>query len=106
LKFVKKYYGQIEYGTALFKHANYLYENKLFDEAEQEYDKCIEIRKKNVYNGGLIDAIVNSAICLKELCQYDLAIQRIKTAIQITKDIFEDCPQIDDFHLFLAKLYF
>lgn len=59
-----------------------------------------------MYNGGLIDAIVNSAICLKELCQYDLAIHRIKTAIQITKDIFEDCPQIDDYHLLLAKLYF
>mgnify|MGYP000882085494 FL=1 len=41
LKFVHKYYGQIEYGTALFKHANYLYENKLFEEAEKEYEKCI-----------------------------------------------------------------
>ncbi len=34
--------------------------------------------------------MVNSAICLKELCQYDLAITRIKTAIQITKDIMDD----------------
>ena len=106
LKFVRTYYGPIQYGTALFSHANYLYESKLYEEAEKQFLKCIQIRKKNVYNGGLIDAMVNSAICLKELCQYDLAITRIKTAIQITKDIMDDSQQIDNYYLFLAKIYF
>lgn len=59
-----------------------------------------------MYNGGLIDAMVNSAICLKEVCEYNGAIQRIKTAIQITKDIFEDSNEIDDYYLLLGKLYF
>ena len=50
--------------------------------------------------------MVNSAICLKELCQYDLAISRIKAAIQITRDIMENSDEIDNYYLFLAKIYF
>lgn len=47
----------------MFKYGNYLYEIKNYEKAEEVYIRCVEIRKKNVINSCLVDALVNLSIC-------------------------------------------
>lgn len=47
----------------------------------------MEIRKNNVINSCLVDALLNLSICQRELAHYEEAIKNTKEAIQIYKDI-------------------
>lgn len=61
--YVKNNYGIIEYSTALFKYGVYLHEVKNYEAAEEAFKICVEIRKKNVINSCLVDALINLSVC-------------------------------------------
>jgi tetratricopeptide (TPR) repeat protein len=71
VKYVKNNYGIIEYSTALFKYGVHLYEIKSYEQAEESFKICVEIRKKNVINICLVDALINLSVCQRELAEYD-----------------------------------
>lgn len=104
VNYVKNNYGIIEYSTALFKYGNYLYETKNYEASEENFKTCVEIRKNNVINSCLVDALLNLSICQRELAHYEEAIKNTKDAIQIYKDIKINDEGIDHYYLFLAKL--
>lgn len=102
--YVKNNYGIIEYSTALFKYGVYLYETKNYEGAEEAFAICVDIRKKNVINSCLVDALINLSVCQRELASYEEAIKNTKDAIQIYKDTKINDEGIDKYYLFLAKL--
>ena len=103
--YVKSNYGMIEESTALFKYGSYLYEIKQFGKAAMQFQKCVQLRQKNVVNSSLVDALINLAICQKQLCQYAKAIENTKRAILFYKDIKSRDSSIDKYYLLLAKLH-
>lgn len=70
IKYVKNNYGIIEYSTALFKYGAYHYEMKNYESAEEAFKICVDIRKKNVVNSCLVDALINLSICQRELAEH------------------------------------
>lgn len=70
------------------------------------YEICLSIRKQNCLNEAFVDVLVNSAICMRELGMIKQAIQRVRFALQISKDLKknEDGSILDEYHLLLAKL--
>lgn len=64
----------------------------------------MNIRKKNVINSCLVDALINLSVCQRELACYDEAIRNTKDALQIYKDIKINDEGIDKYYLFLGKL--
>lgn len=66
---------------------------------------CLSIRKKNCLNEAFVDVLVNSSICMRELGKIREAIERMTSAIEISKDLKKNQEtMVDDYHLFLAKL--
>jgi len=104
INYVKNNYGIIEYSTALFKYGAYLHEIKDYEGAEEAFKVCVEIRKKNVVNSCLVDALINLSVCQRELAEYEEAIRNTKDAIQIYKDIKINDEGIDRYYLFLGKV--
>jgi DNA phosphorothioation-dependent restriction protein DptG len=49
--------------------------------------------------------LVNSAVCLRQLGKISKAIERMMSAIEISKDLQSSKIVVDDYYLFLAKLY-
>ncbi len=76
---------------------------KNYESAEQAFKVCVDIRKKNVVNSCLVDALINLSICQRELAEHQEAIKNTKDAIQIYKDIKIIDDGIDRFYLLLAK---
>ena len=70
------------------------------------YQESVEIRKKNVVNMCLVDSLINLSICQRELAKYAEAIKNTKFAIEIYKDIKKDLECLDEYYMFLGKLYF
>jgi hypothetical protein len=71
INYVKNNYGVIEFSTALFKYGTYLHEVKNYEAAEEAFKVCVEIRKKNVVNSCLVDALINLSVSQRELSEYD-----------------------------------
>ena len=105
LNYTKTYYSTVEYATALFKYANYLFEAGQYDEAEEEYGYCISMRGKNVLNEAYVDVLVNFAVCQREMCKHEEAAKNMEFAIEIYKDISITRERLSDFYLFLWKVY-
>jgi len=47
----------------------------------------VEIRKKNVINSCLVDALINLSVCQRETANYEEAINNTREAVQIYRDI-------------------
>ena len=74
--------------------------------ALDNYNICLNIRKKNALNQGYVDVLINSAICLRQIGKIKQAIERTATAIQIYRDLSKnDENNIDNYYLLLAKLH-
>ena len=65
--FVEKHYSPIQFATAMFKFANHCYESKEYSMALDNYNTCLNLRKKNSLNQGYVDVLINSAICLRQI---------------------------------------
>jgi tetratricopeptide (TPR) repeat protein len=70
------------------------------------YEVCLAKRKQNCFNEAFVDVLVNSAVCLRQLGKIGKAIERMMSAIEISKDLQSTKIILDDYHLFLAKLHF